>query len=1341
MRKRMKTILAVMLAASMTVGAVPAVALAEDAQTTQETSTSSGLNPAAAAQERADSFLKAAKMLGQTSAISQQSAEESQEAQTARKALEARSVDYEAVKGDIEDNIFLEPEATAMDLSEYGLKAEEAEAITEQVLTENSADTLVETEVIAGADGQADVLTISRDPVLKAASEEVNELADGEGGDGSQEGNVPMTDEQKKQILDAYAQYQAFIDSQPEIFGVQTPFYSQKESESTEEKWYGPLGSLLVTAGIPDVAFEMGQVDFETLYGTVMMFQLGNAKAAEYYGQDLAAAIQEGVSQIKDGMTTVQKLLVLNDWLAEWSQFDMGMLMGMAAPEQGESWVPADDPDIPAEMAGNIEGLWKGNQFGPLVMKNGVCLGYSNAYTLLVQNAFPEIYKNEDGSWKTKQQLNYIQTEETQAVDAEGNPVEDENGDPVTVAEKEWSPDAPYMVDYVRITYDASVTMFGEEQDKFDSDHYWNAVKVDGKWYYVDPCYTDIYIECMMRDRVETDGNMNHLYFMVSDSTIRKLYDGNYSNIDTLYQNIATDTTYESSWLPFIKSPVDVVDGKYYYFYDSTDMVSMLGQFGGMNGVSTQAEDGNSGWGDWQEDTDYQLVYHDGSEADTSKTFTTLVDFVEGTVLVDGQMVANDLIKDLYAKHQAYQEKYPSIQISGSVYNGLFYFNIANTVCTYNLETGEVKQILEYNEVSAKRDMTVALGGLGFNVVPNDSEDKDITLYDKPIASMTIKNDGNMYVSVATNLGWISGKTGMDDQENLGYAFEETNYTPGYNSYFNYNNEVNDNDEFMWSANFVDVKSMSELTGTSHNYTDVTVAPSCETEGYTESRCADCGLIEGTERTNATEALGHHYLPVEEQYYTKDESGNWNTGSTNVCPRCLAAKDELEEGDPTGHTYGAVEPTYSWSEDHATCQATFQCDVCPTALVDCVYGQDIPTKVVSAEIEKTYAEGFDCSKGGDVTYTAKVSEGGHEWTNSETVTLPAGTHVEKYTYNNDGTHSAVCEVCGTVIVENEVCTYDENGICTKCGSKDVSVTYMSHVQTYGDRPWVSDGESSGTENESKRMESIYIKLENATAEDSIQYKAHVQGIGWQDWVEDGEMAGTQLQSKRVEAIQIKLDGPIADKYDVYYRVHAQQFGWLDWAKNGEEAGTAGYGYRLEAFQVKLVKKDAEAPGDTENPFEEKLIEYSVHVQNYGDQGFAYDGMTAGTVGESKRLEQIRINLPTNDGKSSIKYKTHVQTYGWEDAWSADGQRSGTQGESKRLEAIQIKLEGDMAEKYDVYYCVHAQQFGWLGWAKNGESAGTAGYSYRLEGIKIMLVEKGADAPAPVGSETSAFKEK
>ena len=28
--------------------------------------------------------------------------------------------------------------------------------------------------------------------------------------------------------------------------------------------------------------------------------------------------------------------------------------------------------------------------------------------------------------------------------------------------------------------------MYGETQDNFNSDHFWNAVKVDGEWYYVD---------------------------------------------------------------------------------------------------------------------------------------------------------------------------------------------------------------------------------------------------------------------------------------------------------------------------------------------------------------------------------------------------------------------------------------------------------------------------------------------------------------------------------------------------------------------------------------------------------------------------------------------------------------------------------------------------------------------------------------------------------------------------------------------------------------------------------------------------------------------------------------
>lgn len=85
--------------------------------------------------------------------------------------------------------------------------------------------------------------------------------------------------------------------------------------------------------------------------------------------------------------------------------------------------------------------------------------------------------------------------------------------------------------------------MYGEEDPDSACVHYWNAVKVDGRWYYVDPYYNNIYITCMSRDRVETDGNMKNLYFMISDTGMRQLYDGDYESIVTLYEDFATDQT------------------------------------------------------------------------------------------------------------------------------------------------------------------------------------------------------------------------------------------------------------------------------------------------------------------------------------------------------------------------------------------------------------------------------------------------------------------------------------------------------------------------------------------------------------------------------------------------------------------------------------------------------------------------------------------------------------------------------------------------------------------------------------------------------------------------------
>ena len=296
------------------------------------------------------------------------------------------------------------------------------------------------------------------------------------------------------------------------------------------------------------------------------------------------------------------------------------------------------------------------------------------------------------------------------------------------------------------------------------------------------------------------------------------------------------------------------------------------------------------------------------------------------------------------------------------------------------------------------------------------------------------------------------------------------------------------------------------------------------------------------------------------------------------------------------------------------------------------------------------------------------------------------------------------------------------------------VDYSVHCQTYGWMNSVSDGGTAGTSGEAKRLESLKVRLRNPSVDGGIRYRVHCQSYGWMDWRENGAEAGTSGEAKRMEAVQIELTGQMAKKYDVYYRVHAQSYGWLGWAKNGECAGTSGYKKRMEAIQIRLVLKGSNAPGSTDSPYMQSLVTYKTHVQTYGWQDWKSDGMTAGTSGEAKRLEAIKIEMVNADAEGTIEYRTHIQTYGWQE-WVKDGALSGTSGKARRMEAIQIRLTGNMADKYDVYYRVHSQSYGWLGWAKNEEPAGTSGLAKRMEAIEVRLVPKGGEAP---GSTVNSY---
>lgn len=202
--------------------------------------------------------------------------------------------------------------------------------------------------------------------------------------------------------------------------------------------------------------------------------------------------------------------------------------------------------------------------------------------------------------------------------------------------------------------------------------------------------------------------------------------------------------------------------------------------------------------------------------------------------------------------------------------------------------------------------------------------------------------------------------------------------------------------------------------------------------------------------------------------------------------------------------------------------------------------------------------------------------------------------------------------------------------------------------------------------------------------------------------ETTELPKTESTSETEE----KPDEEPKKEPSICYTTHIQDIGWQNQVKDGEMAGTEGQAKRLEA--IKITLKDLSGV----------KIKYQTHIQDIGWQDWKYDGTLAGTEGQSKRLEAIRIELEEND-KYSIMYRVHIQDIGWQD-WRYDGEKAGTEGQSKRLEAIQIKIV-EKQTSISANYSVHVQDIGWQNWKAEEKIAGTEGQSKRLEAIKIELL--------------------
>ena len=306
---------------------------------------------------------------------------------------------------------------------------------------------------------------------------------------------------------------------------------------------------------------------------------------------------------------------------------------------------------------------------------------------------------------------------------------------------------------------------------------------------------------------------------------------------------------------------------------------------------------------------------------------------------------------------------------------------------------------------------------------------------------------------------------------------------------------------------------------------------------------------------------------------------------------------------------------------------------------------------------------------------------------------------------------------------------EDNKVQTKEQILLKPIQYQTHIQDYGWKELVSDGEVSGTTGKAKRMEALKIVLVDNNGKSVISYRTHCSNKGWLRWCKSGEVSGTTGENRPIEAVEIKLENQYKDKYDIYYRIHVETLGWLGWAKNGETSGTVGCGAQGEAIQIKVCKKDKKFNvGTIPHYYSLPQISYKTHVQDYGWTSLSNNGNTSGSTGKAKRMEAIVINLKDNFLGDMVSYSTHLSDIGWTKNVNS-GAVSGTTGQNRAIEAIKIQLKGKASELFDIYYRVHVQNLGWLGWTRNDGYAGTTAGAVPVEAIQIKLYYKG-DAAAP-----------
>lgn len=228
--------------------------------------------------------------------------------------------------------------------------------------------------------------------------------------------------------------------------------------------------------------------------------------------------------------------------------------------------------------------------------------------------------------------------------------------------------------------------------------------------------------------------------------------------------------------------------------------------------------------------------------------------------------------------------------------------------------------------------------------------------------------------------------------------------------------------------------------------------------------------------------------------------------------------------------------------------------------------------------------------------------------------------------------------------------------------------------------------------------------------------------------------GVSEQEMRLAASTVDPNRQVA------YAAYVQGTGWQSWAADGLTAGTSGQKLRMEAFSLRLSHETLEEAAQAAVEKAKAALPEGVAVSNTvivsGDASASdgEEGSNAVDAPVAPDVAQVAESMPLASafakqhdvvpGLPAIEYRACVEGHGWQE-WRSNGQTAGTTGQSKRIEALEIRLSGSVADVYDVRYRAQVEKDGWTEWAENGQTVGSEGLDRRIEAFEVQLTPKTA----------------